>query len=46
MCVSFPLPPEFHNTGRRPGPVRLFLGALALVAILLFSVLLGRVRRT
>ncbi|WP_172600470.1 hypothetical protein [Sulfurivermis fontis] len=46
MCVSFPVPPEFHNTGRRPGPIRLFLGAVALVGILLFSVCVGWVRRS
>ncbi|MEW6647662.1 MAG: hypothetical protein AB1450_10715 [Pseudomonadota bacterium] len=44
--MSFPVPPEFHNTGRRPGPIRLFLGAVALVAILLFSLLVDWVRRT
>lgn len=45
MCVSFPTPPEFRGEGREPGPVKLFIGGVAFLAILLFSLLTRSWRR-
>ncbi len=34
MCVSFPVPPDHDASGKPPGAVKLFFGALAFLLVM------------
>jgi hypothetical protein len=45
MCGSCPVPPGSRGDGRKPGPISLFIGGIAFVALLCFFLLLRAWRR-